>query len=311
MLPNRFDEHNATPEYNSVDAALWFVIAAHAYLQGDVTPAASGGAASGGNDRARIETAIQAIVEGYRAGTRHNIHADKDGLIAAGVPHLQLTWMDAKIGDWVITPRIGKPVEIQALWINALMIAGHTEEAARVRETFLARFWDASRGQLHDVVDCDHVPNTFDASCRPNQIFAVGGLPWPILQGTQARAVVDTFERELWTPAGPRSLAPGDPRYAAHYGGGPRDRDSVYHNGTVWPWLAGAFIEAWVRVRGSTKEAKQQAQKKFVAPLRERLAIAGLGHISEICDADAPHRPVGCPFQAWSVAELLRVEALL
>jgi predicted glycogen debranching enzyme len=301
MLPNRFDEHDATPEYNSVDAALWFVIAAHAYLQDPTTA----------EDKTRIETAIHAIVDGYRAGTRHGIRADSDGLVAAGVPGLQLTWMDAKIGDWVITPRIGKPVEIQALWINALAIAGHTEEAARVRETFLARFWDPSHGQLHDVVDCDHIPNTYDASCRPNQIFAVGGLPRPVLDGAQARSVVDVFERELWTPAGPRSLAPGDPRYAPRYGGGPRDRDSVYHNGTVWPWLAGAFIEAWIRVRGGTPEAKQQARTKFVEPLRARLAIAGLGHISEICDAEPPHRPVGCPFQAWSVAELLRVEQLL
>ncbi|MBA2538797.1 MAG: glycogen debranching enzyme N-terminal domain-containing protein, partial [Deltaproteobacteria bacterium] len=301
MLPNRFDESSATPEYNSVDAALWFVIGAHAYLQGKVAA----------DDRARIETAIKAIVDGYRAGTRHGIRADHDGLIACGVPHLQLTWMDAKIGDWVITPRIGKPVEIQALWINALAIAGYTDEAQRLKETFVARFWDASRGQLHDVVDCDHVPNTFDASCRPNQIFAVGGLPKPLLEGEQARAVVDTFERELWTPAGPRSLAPGDPRYAPHYGGGPRDRDSVYHNGTVWPWLAGAFIEAWVRVRGNTAEVKQQARRRFVEPMMERLTIAGMGHIAEICDADFPHKPVGCPFQAWSVAELMRIDGLL
>jgi predicted glycogen debranching enzyme len=301
MLPNRFDENSATPEYNSVDAALWFVIGAHAYLQGQVA----------NDDRERIQTAIKAIVDGYRAGTRHNIRADHDGLIAAGVPHLQLTWMDAKIGDWVITPRIGKPVEIQALWVNALAIAGYADEAQRLKETFIARFWDVERGQLHDVVDCDHVAGTFDASCRPNQIFAVGGLPKPLLDGAQARAVVDTFERELWTPAGPRSLAPGDPRYAPRYGGGPRDRDSIYHNGTVWPWLAGAFIEAWVRVRGNTAEAKQQARRRFVEPMMERLTIAGLGHISEICDAEAPHRPVGCPFQAWSVAELMRIDGLL
>jgi predicted glycogen debranching enzyme len=302
MLPNRFDEGSSTPEYNSVDAALWYVIGAHAYLQGQ-------GVAK--EDRAKIEAAIQAIVDGYRNGTRHHIRADSDGLITAGVPGLQLTWMDAKIGDWVITPRIGKPVEIQALWINALAIAGYAGQAQKLRETFIARFWDPSRNQLHDVVDCDHQPGTFDASTRPNMIFAVGGLPKPLLEGEQARAIVDTFERELWTPAGPRSLAPGDPRYAKSYGGGPRDRDSVYHNGTVWPWLAGAFIEAWVRVRGNTAEIKQQARRRFVEPLMDRLTIAGLGHISEICDADSPHRPVGCPFQAWSVAELMRIDALL
>ena len=301
MLPNRFDEGSSTPEYNSVDAALWFVIAAHAFLQGHVEPA----------DRAKIDAAIHAIVDGYRQGTRHRIHADKDGLIAAGVPGLQLTWMDAKIGDWVITPRIGKPVEIQALWINSLTIAGHTAEAEQARAAFVERFWDPERGQLHDVVDCDHEAGTFDASCRPNMIFAVGGLPRQILQAEQARAVVDTFERELWTAAGPRSLSPADPRYAPHYRGGPRDRDSVYHNGTVWPWLAGAFIEAWVRVRGSSAEVKAQARRKFVDPMMERLTIAGLGHLAEICDANSPHRPVGCPFQAWSVAELMRIDALL
>jgi len=301
MLPNRFDERDATPEYNSVDAALWFVIAADAFLAGDVAKA----------DGDRIEAAIAAIVEGYRAGTRHNIHADTDGLIAAGVNGLQLTWMDAKIGDDVITPRIGKPVEIQALWINALAIAGHKDEAARVTRTFVERFWDAERGQLHDVVDCDHVPGTFDATCRPNQIFAIGGLPHAVLDGARARSVVDVFEQQLWTPAGPRSLAPGDPRYVGRYAGGPRDRDRSYHNGPVWPWLAGAFIEAWVRVRGNTVEAKREARSRFVEPMLERLEIAGLGHISEICDGDPPHRPVGCPFQAWSVAELLRVGTLL
>ncbi len=301
MLPNRFDERDSTPEYNSVDAALWFVIAADAYLAGDATKP----------DRERIEAAIAAIVEGYRAGTRHAIHMDTDGLIACGVPGLQLTWMDAKVGDHVITPRIGKPVEIQALWINALAIAGHKDEAKRVAATFLARFWDAERQQLYDVVDCDHVAGTVDPTCRPNQIFAIGGLPLAVLEGTHARAVVDVFERKLWTSAGPRSLAPDDPRYKGHYIGGPLERDGCYHNGPVWPWLAGAFIEAWVRVRGATADVKREARTKFVEPLRARLEIAGLGHISEICDGDAPHRPVGCPFQAWSVAELLRMDALL
>jgi len=304
MLPNRFDEHNATPEYNSVDAALWFVIAADAYIAGgkqDVTKA----------DRERIESAIAAIVEGYRAGTRHNIHADTDGLIACGVPGLQLTWMDAKIGNDVITPRIGKPVEIQALWINALAIAGHNDEAARLAKTFAERFWDAERNQLFDVVDCDHVAGTFDATCRPNQIFAIGGLPRAVLEGPRARAVVDAFEGSLWTPAGPRSLSPADPRYVGRYGGSPLERDRSYHNGPVWPWLAGAFIEAWVRVRGSTPAAKLEARKRFIEPLLARLEIAGLGHISEICDGNDPHRPVGCPFQAWSVAELLRADLFL
>ncbi|MEO8701158.1 MAG: amylo-alpha-1,6-glucosidase, partial [Kofleriaceae bacterium] len=210
-----------------------------------------------------------------------------------------------------ITPRIGKPVEIQALWINALAIAGEDDEARRVTATFRERFWDAERGQLFDVVDCDHVAGRVDPSCRPNQIFAIGGLPRPLLDNPEARSVVDVFEAELWTPAGPRSLAPTDPRYAGRYSGGPGERDRVYHNGPVWPWLAGAFIEAWVRVRGFTPAAKTEARAKFLAPLHDRLAIAGLGHLSEITDGDAPHRPVGCPFQAWSVAELLRLDALM
>jgi predicted glycogen debranching enzyme len=302
MLPNRFDERDATPEYNSVDAALWYVVAAHAYLTSGEVAAA---------DRVRIEAAIAAIVGGYRAGTRHGIRMDDDGLVACGVPGLQLTWMDAKVGDHVITPRIGKPVEIQALWINALAIAGHEAEARRVTERFREAFWDRERGQLHDVIDCDHRPGVVDSSCRPNQLFAIGGLPRQVLDGPLARSVVDVVERELWTPAGPRSLSPRDPRYAGRYGGGPVDRDRVYHNGPVWPWLAGAFVEAWLRVRGDTPEARREARRRFVEPLHERLAIAGLGHVAEICDGDAPHRPAGCPFQAWSVAELLRAGALV
>lgn len=302
MLPNRFDERDATPEYNSVDAALWYVIAAAALIETGAVSRV---------ERSQLEAAIAAIVGGYRAGARHGIRMDHDGLIAAGVPGLQLTWMDAKVGDDVITPRIGKPVEIQALWVNALAIAGFDDEARRVTAAFVERFWDGERGQLHDVVDCDHQPGTVDPSCRPNQLFAVGGLPRALLDGPRARAVVDTCERELWTSAGPRSLSPHDPRYAGRYGGGPVERDRVYHNGPVWPWLAGAFVEAWLRVRGDTADARREARARLVAPLHDRLAIAGLGHVAEICDGDAPHRPVGCPFQAWSVAELLRLDALV
>jgi predicted glycogen debranching enzyme len=209
--------------------------------------------------------------------------------------------MDAVVDGHVITPRIGKPVEIQALWINALEIAGETELAARARASFVARFWDVAHKRLYDVVDCDGVAGTVDASCRPNQIFAVGGLPFQILDGDHARSVVDRCFEQLWTPRGPRSLAPGDPRYVAHYGGNSRARDGAYHNGTVWPWLAGPFVEAWVRVYGD----KHEARARFLAPL---LAGAHAGHLPEICDADVPHRAVGCPFQAWSVAEALRLD---
>ena len=283
MLPNRFADDGAAPEYNSVDAALWFCVAAHALGDPELRPA------------------IAAIVAGYRAGTRHGIRMDRDALIACGEPGWQLTWMDAKVDGHVITPRIGKPVEIQALWINALEIAGEAALAARARASFLARFWDATHARLHDVVDCDGVAGTVDASLRPNQIFAVGGLPFAVLDGERARSVVDLCFAELWTPMGPRSLAPGDPRYVAHYRGGPRERDGAYHNGTVWPWLAGPFVEAWVRVYGDRRAARE----RFLAPL---LATAQGGHLPEICDADAPHRAVGCPFQAWSLAEALRLD---
>jgi glycogen debranching enzyme len=292
MLPNRYTEHDEQPEYNSVDAALWFVIAAGAL--GEPTPT--------------VARAIEEIVDGYTRGTRHRIGADRDGLLACGVPGLQLTWMDAKVDGEVVTPRIGKPVEVQALWFNALVIAGRREQAERVRAAFGERFWDAANGQLYDVVDCDHLAGEVDASCRPNQIFAVGGLPHALLDGDRARAVVDVVERRLLTPAGLRSLASDDDRYRGRYVGGRVERDRSYHNGPTWPWLLGPFVEAWVRVRGNTADAKREARKRFLDPLLERLQVAGLGHLSEICDGDAPHRPVGCPFQAWSVAEALRLD---
>lgn len=300
MLPNRFDERDATPEYNSVDAALWFVIAADAYLAGDAAAA----------DRELLRAAIAAIVDGYRAGTRHRIRADEDGLLACGEPGVQLTWMDARVDGECVTARIGKPVEIQALWINALVIAGRSAEADRARAGF-ARFWDPGRRQLHDVLDCDHVRGTADPTCRPNQLLAIGGVPHAVLDGDRARAVVDTVERVLWTPAGPRSLDPGDPRYRARYRGGPAERDRGYHNGAVWPWLAGPFIEAWVRVRGDTAAARREARARFFDPLLARTQIAGLDHLSEICDGDSPHHPAGCPFQAWSLAELIRIDHVL
>jgi predicted glycogen debranching enzyme len=306
MLPNRFSEASgsSSPEYNSVDAALWFAIAADAYLAGAATA----------DDRRALETAIDAIVAGYAGGTRHRIAADSDGLLACGEPGVQLTWMDARVDGREITPRIGKPVEIQALWINALEIAGRRDArwrqlAERARASFVQRFWDPARRQLYDVIDCDHVPGAVDSSCRPNQIFAVGGLPRATLDGDPARAVVDTVERVLVTPAGPRTLAPTDPNYHPRYGGNPRERDEAYHNGTVWPWLSGAFVDAWLRVHGDTPATRADARRRFIEPLLARAEIAGLGHISEICEGEAPHRPVGCPFQAWSVAEALRLSS--
>ena len=300
MLPNRYDERDASPEYNSVDAALWFVIAADAYLAGDAAP----------GDRELLRGAIDAIVDGYRAGTRHAIRADADGLLACGERGVQLTWMDARVGGECVTPRIGKPVEIQSLWINALAIAGRRDDADRARGAFV-RFWDPERRQLHDVIDVDHTAGVVDRSCRPNQLLAIGGVPYPVVDGDRAHAVVDTVERVLWTAAGPRSLDPDDPRYRGRYIGGAAERDRAYHNGVIWPWLAGPFIEAWVRVRGSTPAARAEARTRFFTPLLDRTRIAGLDHLSEICDGDPPHDPVGCPFQAWSLAELIRIDQLL
>ncbi|HEX3764815.1 MAG TPA: amylo-alpha-1,6-glucosidase [Kofleriaceae bacterium] len=300
MLPNRFDERDATPEYNSVDAALWFVIAADAYLAGSTSSA----------DRDLLGAAITAIVDGYRAGTRHGIRVDSDGLLACGEPGLQLTWMDARVDGACITARIGKPVEIQALWINALLIAGRAADADRARAAFV-QFWDPDRRQLHDVIDVDHVRGAVDSTCRPNQLLAIGGLPHPVLDGERAHAVVDTVERVLWTPAGPRSLDPGDPRYRPRYAGGPVERDRGYHNGAVWPWLAGPFIEAWVRVRGDTPAVRREARTRFLDPLLARTQLAGLDHLSELCDGNPPHQPTGCPFQAWSLAEAIRLDRLL
>jgi len=309
VLPNRFVDSGEAPEYNAVDASLWYVVCVHELL------AALGatGAELAPCERDRLLGAVDAILEGYARGARHRIHLDRDGLIAAGEPGVQLTWMDARIGDEVVTPRIGKPVEIQALWWNALVLAGTHDArwralAERARATFAARFWNARRGILYDVVDSDHVAGSADASFRPNQLFAVGGLPHALLDGERARSVIDACERALWTPLGLRSLAPGEPGYAPRYAGGPEERDRTYHQGTVWPWLLGAFVEGWLRVRGSPAEARREARERFLAPLYAQLCGAGIGHLSEIADAEPPHTPRGCPFQAWSLAELLRLE---
>jgi predicted glycogen debranching enzyme len=308
MLPNRFsDSASDPPEYNSVDAALWFVLTAHELLD-------TGNANA--KDRERLEQAIVAVVNGYARGTRYGIAADRDGLLGAGASGVQLTWMDAKVGDWVVTPRRGKAVEIQALWLNALAAAARIAPAfaqlgERAGAAFAARFWNPKRDMLFDVLDVDHVPGTFDAACRPNQIFAAGGLPLTLLPPDRARAVVAAVERELWTPLGLRSLERHHPDYHPHCVGGVRERDGAYHQGTVWPWLIGPFVQAWVTVRGGTPEAKAEARARFVAPLRQHLQHAGIGHVSEIADGEAPHLPRGCPFQAWSVGELLRLERVV
>lgn len=312
MLPNRFPDHGEQPEFNSVDASLWYVIAVHDFLQA----MKAGKRKSSAGDQKALQDAVEAILNGYAVGTRYGIRLDEDGLIAAGEAGVQLTWMDAKVGDWVVTPRIGKPVEVEALWLNALKIGSlfnkrWSELYERGLVSFRSRFWNEAGGCLFDVVDADHQKGKIDATFRPNQIFAVGGLPFPILEGEQARRVVDAVEARLWTPMGLRSLALGEPGYAPRYEGGVRERDGAYHQGTVWPWLAGPFVEAWVRVRGSTGEVKREARLRFLEPLMQHLDQAGLGHISEIADGDPPHTPRGCPFQAWSVGEALRLEYVI
>jgi glycogen debranching enzyme len=224
--------------------------------------------------------------------------------------------MDAKVGDWVVTPRSGKPVEVQALWVNALALAGRRVDhwralADRARTAFANRFWNEATGALFDCVDVDHEGGTVDARFRANQILAVGGLPLPLLDGERARRVVDAVYERLWTPVGLRSLAPEEHGYVARYEGGVRERDGAYHQGTVWPWLLGPFVEAWVRVRGATPVAKREARLRFLTPLLAHLEEAGLGHVSEIADAEAPHAPRGCPFQAWSLGELLRLDRVV
>ncbi len=304
MLPNRFPDAGEAPEYNSVDATLWFFEAARAYR------------AATGDDafvREHLYPVFGDIIDWHIRGTRYGIRLEADGLLASGEPGVQLTWMDAKVGDWVITPRYGKAVEIQALWYNALCVMGqfardfgdassrkrYTALAENAKASFNATFWNESSGCLYDVVNGD----SHDASLRPNQILAVS-LPFSMLSPERRRSVVEVVERELLTPYGLRSLAAGDPQYRPRYEGDSRSRDSAYHQGTVWPWLMGPFLTAYCKINGHSKKAREQA-RKWLEPLRAHLGEAGLGQISEIFDADAPHRPRGCFAQAWSVAEVL------
>lgn len=306
MIPNRFPDAGEQPEYNTIDASLWFVHAVDRYL-----------AYTRKAERVRQVAwpAIKQILDGYRKGTRYGIHMDRDGLIAGGAPGAQLTWMDAKIGEWVVTPRHGKPVEIQALWIRALAIgeafANRFREAAYAEhcrmdrqmavESFQRRFWYPAGGYLFDVVDG---PGGDDASIRPNQLYAIA-LCDDLVTKEQARQILDVMEGHLLTPVGLRTLSPKDERYRARYQGGVADRDGAYHQGTVWPFLLGPFVTAWVKVYGRNARAKAKA-RSFLRGIQNHLDEACLGQISEIFDAEAPHEPRGCPAQAWSVAEPLR-----
>lgn len=312
MLPNRFPDRGEEPEYNSVDAALWYVVCVHEFLRASERA----GLALGPGDRGALADAVREIIAGHVAGTRFGIRVEEDGLLAAGEPGVQLTWMDARVGERVITPRIGKPVEVQALWLNAVWAAGRMgqewgEQLDKGVRSFRERFWNEPEGCLHDVVDAEHVAGRCDSTVRPNQIMAIGGLPVSLLGRARAQRVVEEVERRLLTPVGLRSLDPSDPAYKPRYEGGPSERDERYHQGTAWPWLMGPFVEAWVRVRGGTEAARRQARERFVRPLIAHLGEAGLGHVSEIADAAAPHAPRGCPFQAWSLGELIRLDRVV
>ena len=305
MLPNRFPDAGETPEYNTVDATLWFFEASRAYLAytGDLEFV-----------RNELYPVFADIIAWHIRGTRYGIKTDESGLLSSGEPGVQLTWMDAKVGDWVVTPRRGKPVEIQALWYNALCImedlAGKIGDelsqkryhnmAAVAKWSFNRLFWNEESNCLYDVVNGE----TVDPSIRPNQIFTVS-LTHSMLPLDRAKAVVEKVEEHLLTRYGLRSLAPSDPNYRGRYGGGSAGRDGAYHQGTVWPWLIGPFITAYIKVNGGSDLARRQAAE-WLAPLRDHLADGGLGQISEIFDGDAPQRPRGCMAQAWSVAEILR-----
>jgi predicted glycogen debranching enzyme len=301
MLPNRFPDAGETPEYNTVDATLWFFEAVRAYF------AYTGDFEFVGREMLPV---LQDILDWHLKGTRYGIRADADGLLACGEPGVQLTWMDVKIGDWVVTPRTGKPVEVQALWYNALRVAadlsrhagGVTEAdffeqlAGRARESFLEQFWNAGEQCLYDVVD----GGFRDGALRPNQIFAVS-LHYPLLTGERARQVVEAVQRDLLTPVGLRSLSPRDSRYRGRYEGGVFERDSSYHQGTVWPWLTGPFLTAYCKTGGDHEQAR--AWFEGCGTLLER---GCLGQVCEITDGDAPHLVRGCVAQAWSAGELLR-----
>jgi len=300
MLPNRFPDQGETPEYNTVDATLWYIHAIRAYHK-----------ATGDDELLRtLFPTLQSIIQWHQQGTRYQIHVDpQDGLLYAGQPGVQLTWMDARVGEWVVTPRIGKPVEINALWYNALRAmaefahalgapAGeYSAWADQVQQSF-ARFWNESRGYCYDVLD---TPTGDDPTLRPNQLFAIA-LPDSLLAATQQQAIVDLCARELLTSLGLRSLAPGDPAYQGFYGGDAQRRDGAYHQGTAWGWLIGAFAEAHLRVY-----ADPAYIQRLLQPFVDHLADYGVGSISEVAHGDPPHQPDGCIAQAWSVAELLRI----
>ncbi len=308
VIPNRFPDAGDEPEYNNVDGTLWFVnaIGELARRTGDIEFI-----------REHLYARLKEFIEWHERGTVYSIRVEQDGLLSAGEEDVQLTWMDAKIGDFVVTPRTGKAVEIQALWYNALRtveeIAARLEDdpmrnhcralAELARASFHGLFWNEADNCLYDCINRAGEP---DGSIRPNQIFALS-LPYPVMTGARSASVVETVRRELLTPYGLRSLSPRHPDYRPRYEGDAYSRDTAYHQGTVWAWLIGPFITAHLRAHGRTPQSLEQA-RGFLGAFREHLKEAGVGQVSEIFDAEAPHTPRGCIAQAWSVAELLRCE---
>jgi predicted glycogen debranching enzyme len=300
MLPNNFPDASGMPEYNTVDAALWYFEAVRQYF----------GATRDTQTLEKLFPVLAGMIEAHVKGTRYQIHVDPaDGLLYSGEAGVQLTWMDAKIGDWVVTPRTGKAVEINALWINALeTMVGFArlltkpgepyEGLARKAKGGFQRFWNAQRACCYDVVDVPGMGN--DAALRPNQIFAVA-LPVSPLTEEQQKAVVDVCAERLLTPYGLRSLAAREPGYQGHYRGGPRERDGAYHQGTAWGWLLGPFALAHFRVYRD-----HAAAKRFFDSIGAAIRFYGVGSLAEIYDGDAPFAPQGCIAQAWSVGEVLR-----
>jgi predicted glycogen debranching enzyme len=300
MLPNNFPDSGAAPAYNTMDASLWYFEAVRRYVK----------ASSDVETQRGLFSVLNGMIDAHVKGTRYNIHMDpEDGLLYGGEPGIQLTWMDAKIGEWVVTPRTGKPVEINALWINALETMADFARTLRLpgdrflqlsaaaRKSF-GKFWNASRNCCYDVIDAPGTGN--DASLRPNQLLAVS-LPVTPLSSDQQKAVVDICAEQLLTPVGLRSLAPGERGYTGQYRGGPRERDAAYHQGTVWGWLLGPFALAHYRVYKD-----RQAALRFLESLGTTIDSYGLGTLGEIFDGDAPHQQRGCIAQAWTVGEVLR-----
>ena len=298
MLPNRFVGRGETPRYNTVDATLWLFEALRQYVAstGDWTLVSN------------LRPTLHAIIDAHRRGTRYGIRLDEtDHLLRAGTSGVQLTWMDAKVGDWVVTPRIGKPVEVNALWLNALRLM--SKLAARnpdednpyaplcaATAAGMRRFWNCERGYCYDVLDG---PGGHETALRPNQLIALAlpDCPW---SAEQQRSILQACTRELYTPMGVRSLGPAEPEYRGRYQGPPAQRDGAYHQGTAWPWLVGPLVQAHLRL-GTPREQV----RAWLEPLIDSMADHGVGSVAEIADAQPPHRPRGCIAQAWSVASLL------